>query len=383
MGAHLGQWRRESANRRHPRLDRLGRHPGAGADRPEPGPVPGARALGRRRQRRRCSPSRRSSSVSRWSRWRRPRSPRTCSSRSTPRRSGRGTRRASSGSPRSSPARTRPASSRRCRVTWFSTASPARSGCSRRWPRSTPGTRSPWPTRSRWSIGGPLVTRRVKPGQIVPVDSEHSAIAQCLRGGSADEVRKLLLTASGGPFLGRPRRRAGRRHGRAGAGPPELRDGPGRHDQLRHPGEQGAGADRGAPAVRASRWTGSMSSSTRSGDALDGRVLRRLDAWRRPRRRRCGCRSRSASAGPTGFRTRRRRVTGPRRAPGSSSRSTTRRSRRSSWPARPGRRGGTAPAVFNAANEVCVAGVPGRAAAVPGDRRHRGPGGDRTRRTLV
>ncbi|MFI7060896.1 1-deoxy-D-xylulose-5-phosphate reductoisomerase [Kribbella sp. NPDC050124] len=54
-------------------------------------------------------------------------------------------------------------------------------------------------------IGGPLVTRRVKPGQIVPVDSEHSAIAQCLRGGSPDEVHKLLLTASGGPFLGRPR----------------------------------------------------------------------------------------------------------------------------------------------------------------------------------
>src|SRR5213592_2890219 len=54
-------------------------------------------------------------------------------------------------------------------------------------------------------IGGPLVTRRVKPGQIVPVDSEHSAIAQCLRSGSADEVRKLLLTASGGPFLGQPR----------------------------------------------------------------------------------------------------------------------------------------------------------------------------------
>ncbi|HEY3515229.1 1-deoxy-D-xylulose-5-phosphate reductoisomerase [Kribbella sp. NPDC051137] len=54
-------------------------------------------------------------------------------------------------------------------------------------------------------IGGPIVTRRAKPGQIVAVDSEHSAIAQCLRGGSPDEVRKLLLTASGGPFLGKPR----------------------------------------------------------------------------------------------------------------------------------------------------------------------------------
>ena len=52
-------------------------------------------------------------------------------------------------------------------------------------------------------IGGPLVQRAAAPGQIVPVDSEHSAIAQALRGGSPDEVRRLLLTASGGPFRGR------------------------------------------------------------------------------------------------------------------------------------------------------------------------------------
>ncbi|MGX1811441.1 1-deoxy-D-xylulose-5-phosphate reductoisomerase [Nocardia sp. NPDC055321] len=50
--------------------------------------------------------------------------------------------------------------------------------------------------------GGSLVTRVAKPGQIVPVDSEHSALAQCLRGGRADEVAKLVLTASGGPFRG-------------------------------------------------------------------------------------------------------------------------------------------------------------------------------------
>jgi 1-deoxy-D-xylulose-5-phosphate reductoisomerase len=54
-------------------------------------------------------------------------------------------------------------------------------------------------------IGGPIVTSRAKPGQIVPVDSEHSALAQCLRGGRADEVRRLVLTASGGPFRGRNR----------------------------------------------------------------------------------------------------------------------------------------------------------------------------------
>ncbi|MCW2939860.1 MAG: 1-deoxy-D-xylulose 5-phosphate reductoisomerase [Actinomycetia bacterium] len=54
-------------------------------------------------------------------------------------------------------------------------------------------------------VGGPLVKARARPGQIVPVDSEHSALAQCLRGGSADEVRRLVVTASGGPFRGRSR----------------------------------------------------------------------------------------------------------------------------------------------------------------------------------
>ncbi|MDT5151688.1 MAG: 1-deoxy-D-xylulose-5-phosphate reductoisomerase [Mycobacterium sp.] len=50
--------------------------------------------------------------------------------------------------------------------------------------------------------GGPLVLKAAQPGQIVPVDSEHSALAQCLRAGGADEVAKLVLTASGGPFRG-------------------------------------------------------------------------------------------------------------------------------------------------------------------------------------
>ncbi|HJQ05226.1 MAG TPA: 1-deoxy-D-xylulose-5-phosphate reductoisomerase [Nocardioides sp.] len=54
-------------------------------------------------------------------------------------------------------------------------------------------------------MGGPLVLERAKPGQIVPVDSEHSAIAQCLRAGEPQEVRRLVLTASGGPFRGRTR----------------------------------------------------------------------------------------------------------------------------------------------------------------------------------
>ena len=54
-------------------------------------------------------------------------------------------------------------------------------------------------------VGGALVKAAARDGQIVPVDSEHSAIAQCLRSGTAGEVDKLILTASGGPFRGRSR----------------------------------------------------------------------------------------------------------------------------------------------------------------------------------
>ena len=55
-------------------------------------------------------------------------------------------------------------------------------------------------------VGGELVMRAASPGQLVPVDSEHSAIAQALRSGTTGEVRRLVLTASGGPFRGRTRK---------------------------------------------------------------------------------------------------------------------------------------------------------------------------------
>jgi 1-deoxy-D-xylulose-5-phosphate reductoisomerase len=51
-------------------------------------------------------------------------------------------------------------------------------------------------------VGGDLVKSLAAPGQIVPVDSEHSAIAQALLAGTPPEVRRLVLTASGGPFRG-------------------------------------------------------------------------------------------------------------------------------------------------------------------------------------
>ncbi len=55
-------------------------------------------------------------------------------------------------------------------------------------------------------VGGDLVREaRQRADQIVPVDSEHSAIAQCMRGEQARDVGRLVLTASGGPFRGRDR----------------------------------------------------------------------------------------------------------------------------------------------------------------------------------
>ncbi len=64
------------------------------------------------------------------------------------------------------------------------------------------GTRLALANKESLVAGGPLVLKAAKPGQIVPVDSEHSALAQCLRAGQATEVAKLVLTASGGPFRG-------------------------------------------------------------------------------------------------------------------------------------------------------------------------------------
>ncbi len=53
-------------------------------------------------------------------------------------------------------------------------------------------------------VGGELVMDLVKgePDRLVPVDSEHAALAQCLRGERREDLRKVIITASGGPFRG-------------------------------------------------------------------------------------------------------------------------------------------------------------------------------------
>ncbi|MBE6898226.1 MAG: 1-deoxy-D-xylulose-5-phosphate reductoisomerase, partial [Ruminococcaceae bacterium] len=55
--------------------------------------------------------------------------------------------------------------------------------------------------------GGKLVTNLAKEKNmtLVPIDSEHSAIFQCLQGNHREQVEKLIITASGGPFFGKTR----------------------------------------------------------------------------------------------------------------------------------------------------------------------------------
>ncbi len=57
-------------------------------------------------------------------------------------------------------------------------------------------------------MAGELVTRaaRERGVELIPIDSEHSALHQCLRSGRREEVRRVLLTASGGPFLRTPKK---------------------------------------------------------------------------------------------------------------------------------------------------------------------------------
>ena len=59
-------------------------------------------------------------------------------------------------------------------------------------------------------VGGDLVVDLIKgePERLVPVDSEHAALAQCLRGERREDLKRVVLTGSGGPFRGWTRRRA-------------------------------------------------------------------------------------------------------------------------------------------------------------------------------
>ena len=215
--------------------------------------------------------------------------------------------------------------------------------------------------------GGPLVLKAAEPGQIVPVDSEHSAMAQCLRGGTPDEVDKIVLTASGGPFRGWTAEMLESVNPAQAGAHPTWSMGPMNtlnSATLVNKGLEliethllfGIPYDRIDVVVHPQSIVHSMVTFT------DGSTLAQASppdmklpialalGWpARVRRRPPACDSRP-----------------PRH--GSSSHWTPRCSRRWSWPARPGRKGGCLTAVYNAANEEAAAAFLGGPAPVPGHR---------------
>ena len=68
-------------------------------------------------------------------------------------------------------------------------------------------------------VGGELVMDLVKgePDRLLPVDSEHAALAQCLRGERREDLKRVVITASGGPFRGWTREELAQGVGQGGA----------------------------------------------------------------------------------------------------------------------------------------------------------------------
>ena len=86
---------------------------------------------------------------------------------------------------------------------------------------------------------GELITAeaRQQGKPLLPIDSEHNAVHQCLRGGRMEEVERIWLTASGGPFLNTPQSEFRLDHRRAGAESSHLEDGAAHHHRLGHADE--------------------------------------------------------------------------------------------------------------------------------------------------
>ena len=78
---------------------------------------------------------------------------------------------------------------------------------------------------------------------VLPVDSEHNALFQAMTAGRREDVTKVIITASGGPFRTWTRRTIRKRDAGAGAQASQLVDGAEGHDQFRDPDEQGPGSD--------------------------------------------------------------------------------------------------------------------------------------------
>ena len=205
-------------------------------------------------------------------------------------------------------------------------------------------------------VGGELVTQLAEAtgAQIVPVDSEHSALHQLIAGERPGTVDKLVLTASGGPFRGRSRAELEDVTRRGGAQAPDLGHGRQDHDRLGHAHEQGPRADRGPPPVRHAL----RAHRRRRAPAVDRALLRLALRRRRARAPRLPRHARADLLRPALSRARRRAGVAPLDLaavgaltfePVDTEAFPCLRLAREAAVA-----GGTAPCVLNAANEVAV-----------------------------
>jgi len=106
--------------------------------------------------------------------------------------------------------------------------------------RSKAGKTVGWPTRNAWwhrRIVTAEARRQSKP--LLPIDSEHNAVHQCLRGGRMEEVERIWLTASGGPFLYTPKSQFSAITVEAGAEPSHVEKWGNGSPRLGNPNEQG------------------------------------------------------------------------------------------------------------------------------------------------
>ena len=88
---------------------------------------------------------------------------------------------------------------------------------------------------------GELITAEArKQGKpLLPIDSEHNAVHQCMRGGRMEEVERIWLTASGGPFLNTPKSRISLDYSGGGSESSYVEDGKTNHHRFGHADEQG------------------------------------------------------------------------------------------------------------------------------------------------
>ncbi len=154
-------------------------------------------------------------------------------------------------------------------------------------------------------VGGPLVKALAKPGQIIPVDSEHAALFQALAAGTRADVRKLVVTASGGPSAAAP--------GRSWRPSPSRMPSP----TPRGPWARSSRSTPRPSSTRAWRSSRRTSSTTFPSTALRWSCIpsRMSTRWLSSRTDRHWPRRRPRHAGPDRHRPRLAR-TGPRRGPG-------------------------------------------------------------------